>query len=698
MTDKSGNTRRDFIRMAAMGAVGAGFTSATIRRALALPAARQSGTIEDVQHIVVLMQENRSFDHYYGTMRGVRGQNDRVPVRMPDGRPVWLQRRQKNHDQLITPFHLDTSTTAAQAVTWLDHSWEKTNAAYAGGRHNAWPANKTDMTMGHYVRKDIPFHFELADAFTVCDHYFCSVPGPTHPNRMYLMTGMVDPTGAGGGPLLDNVDIVDNPEVPPFTWTTYPERLQQAGISWQVYQQGLTWKDPENGNYGLNVLQNFKQFIDAPEGSELQRRGYAIRSLDQFATDIKTGQLPQVSWLMPPAIFSEHPKYMPAYGATYISRVIDSLTADPEVWSRTVLLVMYDENDGYFDHIVPPQAPSPVLPGKSNVSTEGEIHNKVNPAHKPHYTEDQLPYGLGPRVPLLAISPWSKGGFVCSQVFDHSSVIRFIETRFGVHEPNISPWRRAVCGDLTTAFDFDRTDASPVTLPDTSAYRAQADAAVKSLPEPMVPSADAGNVMAGQEEGVRAARALPYVFDVRCHKSGGSWTLRVENTGSQAVSLIAYRESAGDLPPLHYTVAAHSTLDDAVPLADGEQALAVHGPNGFYRRFAWSAAQTASPAEIRISASADFTALQVQVRNLRDQPLECRVIDSAYGGDTQTHHLPAGGQIVQRLALADRHHWYDVTISAAGAVWRMAGHIETGKPSFSDPAAVAPVLLFPELT
>ncbi|MGO9817013.1 MAG: alkaline phosphatase family protein, partial [Acidocella sp.] len=341
--------RREFLKLSALAA---GFSAASISRALALPGDHKTGTLEDVQHIVVLMQENRAFDHYFGTLRGVRGFNDRFPIRLPGGKPVWFQPRQKAPGETLTPFHLDTSRTAAQAVPWLDHSWGKTQAAINGGRHDAWPANKTDLTMGHYTRADIPFHFALADAFTICDHYFCAVPGPTHPNRMFLMTGTNDPTGAGGGPLIDNADAVDIPALPPFTWTTYPERLQAAGVSWQVYQQGLDWKDPYNGNYGLNMLQNFARFIDAPEGSDLRERGFSVRTLDQFAVDARTGKLPQVSWLMPPAAFSEHPKYMPAYGATYISEVLDALTANPAVWAKTVLLVMYDENDGYFDHMV----------------------------------------------------------------------------------------------------------------------------------------------------------------------------------------------------------------------------------------------------------------------------------------------------------------------------------------------------------
>jgi phospholipase C len=682
--------RRGFLKLSALAA---GFSSPSIRRAMALPANHRAGTIEDVQHIVILMQENRSFDHYFGTLRGVRGHNDRWPLVQADGRPVWMQPRQNDAAQHILPFHLDTSRTGAQAVTMLDHSWKHTQAAFNGGLYNAWPQNKTDMTMGFFTRQDIPYHFELADAFTICDQYFCSVPGPTHPNRMYLMTGMVDPTGAGGGPLIDNADVVDKPSLPPFTWSTYPERLEQAGISWQVYQQGLDWKDPYNGNYGLNVLQNFQQFIDAPEGSSLQRRGFSVRTLDQFAEDARSGKLPQVSWLMPPAAFSEHPKYMPAYGATYISQVLDALTADPEVWSRTVLLVMYDENDGYFDHCVPPQPPTPVLPGASTVSVEGEIHNVVNPLHHPLYTADNLPYGLGPRVPMFVISPWSKGGFVNSQVFDHTSVIRFIEARFGVNEPNISPWRRAVCGDLVTAFDFARPDAHIPRMPDTSGYRARADEEVKTLPVPMPPGASHPDAMMGQEPGLRPARALPYLLNVDfTGLTAQGAQLRIANMGTQGASFYVYVRGA-TTPPLRYTVGSGDNLEETIPVPAGAFELGVYGPNGFFRGFKHTDAPNVAPGISVAAVAEEETGTMVfEIHNTTPELITVVMSDNAYGHAARHRVLGPNETYRERWDLTSDHHWYDLTVTACGFAWRVAGHVETGKPSFSDPAAKAPML------
>ncbi|MCP1574325.1 phosphocholine-specific phospholipase C [Herbaspirillum rubrisubalbicans] len=478
-----GHSRRDFLRFSATLAGAASATAmlpASIRKAMAIAPQGRTGSIEDVEHIVVFMQENRSFDHYLGHLSGVRGYNDRFPVTLPNGRPVWFQPRQEDASALIAPFRYDTTDPAmnAQCVGSLSHTWATTHGALNAGRADQWAQQKSNMCMGYHVREDIPFHYALADAFTVCDQYFCSIPGNTHPNRMYLMTGMVDPLGTGGGPLLDNTDYIDNQfsdvKLPPFTWTTYPERLERAGISWQVYQQGTDF-DKFSGNYGTNMLASFENFVHAPIGSSLYERGMSTRTVAQLKADVEQGALPQVSWLLPPAVYSEHPDYTPLYGASYLSDILDALTANPEVWSKTVLFVMYDENDGFFDHIVPPQAPTLPGSGKSTVDIALERHVYVTPRQQDQFSADQLPYGLGPRVPMFVVSPWSRGGRVNSQVFDHTSVLQFIERRFGVKEPNISPWRRAVCGDLSSTLDFTRRDASPPRLPDTRRYVAEAD-------------------------------------------------------------------------------------------------------------------------------------------------------------------------------------------------------------------------------
>jgi phospholipase C len=702
------NSRRRFLQTVATSAGAAAALTVfpeSIRRALAIPASGRSGTINDVEHIVVFMQENRSFDHYMGHMRGVRGYNDRFPIPLPSGKPVWFQPSKEDASKPVLPFHLNTQTTSAQCVGDLDHTWYKTHAAIDAGRYDQWPANKTDMTMGYHLRSDIPFHYALADAFTVCDAYFCSLSGPTHPNRSYLMTGMVDPTGTQGGPLLDNNDYVDGDGPPNYqllSWTTYPERLEAAGISWQIYQQGLTGADPLNGNYGTNILQNFTNIINAPQGSSLQQRANAVRTIDDLKADVLANKLPQVSWLCPPAAYSEHPKYTPAYGAEYTSQILDALTANPEVWSKTVLFIMYDENDGFFDHVVPPQPPTSRAQGLSTVSTDGELHTVVNPGRGGSYTADGLPYGLGPRVPMTVVSPWTKGGFVCSQVFDHTSVIRFIETRFGVKEPNITQWRRAVCGDLTTAFDFRTPDAQMPALPDTSNYKTIADNQCATQPAPSVPAVP--GVIDPQEPGTRFARALPYELHVNSHLDADrkQLVLQFANTGSQGAHFYVYSTNRTD-GPWRYTVEAGKTLRETFDLTPtaGIYAFTVYGPNGFVREFAGKAVQsngglfnkTASPevtAHYDVANGNVFLKFASQARGF----VKLSVTDNAYGAHPRHVIVPPLGSIEEPWVLSASHHWYDLSVSNNDDptfLRRLAGHVENGRPSISDPAAVAPV-------
>jgi phospholipase C len=528
----------------------------------------------------------------------------------------------------------------------------------------------------------------------------------------------VDPTGKFGGPLLDNNDWVDGDGPPNYqllSWTTYPERLQAAGISWQIYQQGLTGSDPLNGNYGTNILQNFSNFINAQPGSPLYERAQTVRTIDDLKADVLANKLPQVSWLCPPAAYSEHPQYTPAYGAEYTSQILDALTSNPEVWSKTVLFIMYDENDGFFDHMVPPQPATTPAQGKSTVSTEGEIHNVVNPGRGGSYTADGLPYGLGPRVPMTIVSPWSKGGFVCSQVFDHTSVIRFIETRFGVYEPNITAWRRAVCGDLTTAFDFRTPDSKVPPLPDTSNYKSIADNQCATQPKPTVPATP--GAIDPQEGGIRFARALPYELHVngQADAKKSTFELSIGNTGDQGAHFYVYSTNRTD-GPWRYTVEAGKSLSESFDLTttNGAYAFEVFGPNGFVRKFAGNVAATAQgatqasqfgaghhnekPAQPEVKVQYDVANGNVFLKfsNKGGKLARLTVTDNAYGARPRPVLVPAGAHIEEAWVLAASHHWYDLTVTSnddESFSRRVAGHVENGRPSISDPAAIAPVLV-----
>ncbi|MDT5186351.1 MAG: phospholipase, partial [Mycobacterium sp.] len=342
--------RRHFLQLAG-GTAAFSLLPNSIARAAAIPAHRRSGTIRDVEHIVVLMQENRSFDHYFGALRGVRGFGDPHPVALPSGKTVW---HQSDGTKDVLPFRPKADNLGMQFIQDLNHDWNGGHKAWNQGRYDQWIPAKTATTMAYLTREDIPFHYALADAFTVCDAYHCSFNGSTDPNRYYAWTGHTGNDGSGGGPVLANDELG-------YDWTTYPERLEKAGISWKVYQDsgdGLDaagfwgWTgDPYIGNYGDNSLLYFHQYQNAKPGDPLYdkaRIGTNAKAgegfFDILKADVANGKLPQISWIAAPEAYSEHPNWPANYGAWYIAQVLDALTANPEVWSKTVLLVTYDEN------------------------------------------------------------------------------------------------------------------------------------------------------------------------------------------------------------------------------------------------------------------------------------------------------------------------------------------------------------------
>ncbi|MGB7191055.1 MAG: alkaline phosphatase family protein, partial [Acidobacteriaceae bacterium] len=406
------SSRRNFLKLLCSGAAATTFP-ASISRALEIPAHHGSGTIRDVEHVIFLMQENRSFDHYFGSLRGVRGYGDPRAVMLPGGKSVFYQPG-KHSDGYVMPFHPGAPNLGMQFLEDLDHGWTSTHAAWNGGHYNGWVPAKGPTTMAHLVRSDIPFHYALADAFTICDAYHCSIFGPTDPNRFYMWTGCCGNNGEGGGPVVDDAEAG-------YGWPTYPEALEEAGISWKVYQDigiGLNkasgWSggggDPYIGNYSDNSLLFFTKYQNAKPGDLLHAKaltGTRARTPEdlfhELRGDIASGKLPQVSWIVSPEAYSEHPNWPANYGALYVSQVLDALTAHPEVWSRTVVFLMYDENDGFFDHMVPPTPARSRAQGLSTIDTADEVF----PGSEKYAAG---PYGLGVRVPMIIISPWSKGG------------------------------------------------------------------------------------------------------------------------------------------------------------------------------------------------------------------------------------------------------------------------------------------------
>jgi phospholipase C len=403
---------------------------------------------------------------------------------------------------LCVAFSSPAPDLGLQFLEDLAHDWTTTHAAVNQGNNDQWVPSKGPVTMAHLTRNDIPFHYALADAFTICDAYHCSLLGPTDPNRYYMWTGWVGNNGAGGGPVIDNAEAG-------YDWSTYPELLQNAGVSWKIYQDvgtGLTvageWgftSDAYIGNYRDNSLLYFHQYQNALPG---------------------------------------------------------------------VLFLTFDENDGFFDHMVPPSAPPSRSQGLSTIDTTNEIFagNSEFPAG---------PYGLGVRVPMTVISPWSKGGWVNSELFDHTSLIKFVEQCFGsryagLGENQITPWRRAVTGDLTSAFNFATPNDDKVQLPSTIAYLPpDNDRHVDYKPAP--PAVQALPV---QEPGVRPARAVPYELHVHATAefSNGTVTIRFHNSG-RAAAVFQVRSGNTETGPWNYTVGPYAEISDTWAITANSQTV-----------------------------------------------------------------------------------------------------------------------------
>lgn len=458
-----GLDRRTFMKLAAAsGGIVAlrDLAGPVLERAYAADPAGQGG-LGDIEHFVFLMMENRSFDHYFGTMSGVRGFADAAADGSIKQYGYNQATKQADPNSYLLPFRLDTThgtSLDGECINDPTHNWGPQHQAWNGGRMDQWlPVHLASegltngpATMGYYTREDIPVHWALADAFTVCDHYFCSVMGPTDPNRLYWISGTIDPDGQHGGPLLDTPTLIPTAK---YSWRTMPENLQDAGVSWKVY---TSQQVPVASTAVLSgMLQSFTQTLSKPY---LLTNGVLPSFELNFFADVAAGTLPKVSWVIPPLLNCEHPALPPSFGAVTILQVLDALTSKPDLWEKTALIISYDENGGFFDHVAPPVPP---------VGEPGEWLT-VNPLPD---TASGIagPIGLGFRVPGLVVSPYSRGGLVASETFDHTSQLRLLETRFGVEVPNLTAWRRRTVGDLTSAFNFAAApDASAPTLKATS--------------------------------------------------------------------------------------------------------------------------------------------------------------------------------------------------------------------------------------
>ncbi|HEY9372609.1 phosphocholine-specific phospholipase C [Streptomyces sp.] len=680
------------------GALGAAAVGSMLPPSLqaAMAAEPPAGGLSAVKHVVILMQENRSFDHYFGTLRGVRGFSDRNAIELPSGKPVFEQPAALGRTVLPFPIRgaAETQHKDLQYIGDLDHSWSGGAKAWHGGWMDGWVSAKTAATMAYYDRQDIPLHYELADTFTVCDAYHSSTHTSTSPNRNHLWSGW---TGfeADGSRAVTNAAYAEGTH-PGYGWSTYAERLEAAGRSWKTYTE---WENFTDNNIeffttfkkiarkalattgGHTFMESFYAAVrDTDDAAERARllglleEGVATltdaeRSLferglrrvesgalaDAFRADVAAGTLPEVSYLVPSAIDSEHPgSSSPIASASLVYKVLDALGSHPDVWRHTVLLINYDENDGFFDHVPPPVPP---------VTDTDERYKG-------------LPTGLGIRVPLLVVSPWSVGGYVCSEVFDHTSVVQFLETWTGVQEPNITPWRRRVTGDLTSAFDFRRARRQPPVeqpgpIPPFSGRWRPQPPLVQSMPV--------------QEPGTRPARPLPYQPDAYGTVAGGTVTVQLRNSGKASAPLALYPYAGEFAAPQHTDV--RGAGEWTVPLSGERYRFTITGPNGFRREFEGPAA---GGAEVVTRLDHEDRDVHITVRNTSAAPLSFTVrplgyVDESDFADwTRTVTVKPGKSRTVVHSAADAHGWYDVEVTAAdGFRRRLMGHIENGRASVS---------------
>lgn len=639
--------------------------------------------------------------------------------------------------------------------------------------------------MGHYDRSDVPFYYALADAFTICDHYFCSSLTGTTPNRLFFWTGNIRPEPNGNSTPAVGNEFAESRDNAYVDWSSFPDLLEDNGISWKVYQNEI-WsailpdqKDYWLGNYGDNALeyirrnhvklapyfrehgditssptrsaaqvkeqydklsQREKNIVDKMFSNNMEDENYLNLEpftfendkgekqtveipggdiFHQFRKDVESGSLPTVSWLVAPQAFSDHTS-TPLYGTWYVSEALDILTKNPEVWKKTIFILNYDENDGYFDHLPPFVAPRPGDPAS------GKVSNDMDTASDYH-AKDNSPIGLGYRVPCIIASPWSKGGFVNSQVFDHTSALMFLEnflekkTGKKIKSPNISSWRRHVCGDLTSAFRPYNGEKFP--LPDFEKKEVviQKIQNAKNKPRQTVPtplngeeiqkinthssfSSESSGWMPQQETGVRPACALPYILSAECSLNKEKNTLdiqfeaiRLNNETGAAFNMYtpaSYNGEAGKT--WAYTVSAGNALHDSLDVdqfENGEYNICIHGPNGFFRQF------TGDKNDAAINIVCDYQQkgllsrtlsghINLKIENKETKPVTLLLSDNAYGRAIQPVRVHASSQKEILIDLSKHDHWYDFTLKSndSGAFSkRYAGHVETGEVSTSDP-------------
>ena len=431
-------SRRDVLKAGMGVTAGAGAMGLPASLVRALAQTGECGSLQDIEHVVFLIQENRSFDHYFGGYPGVEGFGSYTA-----GSPVWNQQFGQSPvgvPKPLKPFRLDSSAGAA-CIHDIGHQWVIQHKVWNNGAMDKWvdehisedSAGSGPLTMGYYTGEDLPFYHALADAFTICDHYHQAALSGTVANRLYTMSGMLDPGHADGGPGINTPEGGNQQDYLnlyyKFTWKTMPEVLRDAGVSWKVYSPAGEAAVPAlNDNY-LYFFKNYE--ADAGLIQDAFVPNYPV----DFMTDCQNGTLPQVSWVITSFVDSEHPPTPPGLGQDAVHSAVNAVASNLDLFKKTAMFIFHDENGGFFDHVSPPTAPA---------GTDGEYLSPQLPASAGGIDG---PVGLGFRVPMIIVSPFTRNPssvprsdpgwrpLVSSDLFDHTSTLRFLEQRFGVRCP-----------------------------------------------------------------------------------------------------------------------------------------------------------------------------------------------------------------------------------------------------------------------
>jgi phospholipase C len=424
------------------------------------PIATYAGTgTSDIQHLIFIVQENHSFDNYFGTYTGANGlplglaipidPNQTSlgyvkPFHLDVSHPIMIVGDElppgvADPDELqlgnsTAPFHLDSESIGRD----LSHAWTVAHEAYDNGKMDGFvAAEKSTLTMGYYDRSDIPYYWDYANQYVLDDNFFSSLMGPSFPNHLYIASGTNGPVSNLNYRWVPNGTVVDNPasdfnwQGVSLDWSTLAQEMSNANVPW-------AWYDGEAKPLKPNiwdVLPLFTYFQNHP--SELVQH---VKNTQNFVTDIQNSQLPAVSWIIPggwhpswPAACvgqspSEHPPARSDCGMDYVAYLVNQVMQS-QYWQSSAIIITWDDYGGFYDHVPPPQVDA---------------------------------FGEGFRVPTLVVSPWAKHGFIDHTQYEFASLLRLAEDNFNL--PLLGT-RDVKANNMMNSFDFDQSPLQPLIEP-----------------------------------------------------------------------------------------------------------------------------------------------------------------------------------------------------------------------------------------